>query len=70
MVFRVTFIDEPATADVAIGTRSEEIFMQILTLISLVAAVLLTSREHRRRNRSSTPEPYSAPMTSPAEQWC
>jgi hypothetical protein len=30
MFFRVTFIDEPATADVAIGTRSEEIFMQIL----------------------------------------
>jgi hypothetical protein len=41
--FRFTSINPPATAEVPTGTTSEERFMKVPTLISLAAAVLLTS---------------------------
>jgi hypothetical protein len=44
MFFRFISIDPPATAEVATGTTSQERFMKVPTLISLAAAVLLTSR--------------------------
>jgi hypothetical protein len=42
MFFRFTSIDPPATAEVSRGTKSQERFMKVPTL--LAAAVLLTSR--------------------------
>jgi len=42
--FRFTSINPPATAEVSTGTTSQERFMKVPTLISLAAAVLLTSR--------------------------
>ena len=44
MFLRFTSIDRPATAEVSTGTTSQERFMKVPTLISLAAAVLLTSR--------------------------
>ena len=44
MFVRFTSIDPSATAEVSTGTTSQERFMKVPTLISLAAAVLLTSR--------------------------
>ena len=44
MFLRFTSIDRAATAEVSTGTTSQERFMKVPTLISLAAAVLLTSR--------------------------
>jgi hypothetical protein len=44
MFFRFTSINPPATAEVTRGTKSQERFMKVPTLISLAAAVLITSR--------------------------
>jgi len=44
MFLRFTSIDRPATAELLTGTTSQERFMKVPTLISLAAAVLLTSR--------------------------
>ena len=44
MFFRFTSIDRPATAEVSTGTKSQERFMKVPTLISLAAALLSTSR--------------------------
>jgi len=44
MFLRFTSIDRPLTAEVSTGATSQERFMKVPTLISLAAAVLLTSR--------------------------
>src|SRR5258708_25062434 len=44
MFTRCPSIDRPATAEASRGTTSQERFMELPTLISLAAAVLLTSR--------------------------
>jgi len=44
MFVRFTSIDPSATAEVSTGTTSQERIMKVPTLISLAAAVLLTSR--------------------------